>query len=102
MRYSLYPFLSYKELYDKSLAQLLLNVAMFTPIGFLFGAATRSMNMARILGIGCLLSLTIELIQLFSRRGVFNIDDIIHNVLGCALGYGVFLICNSLLTAYIK
>ena len=102
MRYSLCPFVSYTELYDKLLAQLILNVGMFVPIGFLLGVTVKKMNTLKILEIGCLLSLTIEIIQLVSRRGVFNVDDIIHNTLGCVIGYGVFRLCNSILTAYTK
>ena len=102
MRYSLYPFLSYTQLYDKLLAQLILNLGMFVPIGYLLGVTTEKMNTIKIIGIGCLLSLTIEIIQLFSRRGVFNVDDVIHNSIGCAIGYGIYRLCSFLWTACIK
>lgn len=100
MRYSFYPFMRYTQLYDKLLAQLLLNMAMFVPIGYLIGVAIKEMNTTKIFATGCLLSLTIEIIQLFSKRGVFNIDDIIHNTLGCAIGYGIYRICSFLRAAY--
>ena len=102
MRYSFYPFRSYTQLYDKLLAQIILNVAMLIPIGYLGGVAIKKMNTTKILAFGCLLSLTIEIIQLFSRRGVFNIDDVIHNTLGCAIGYGAFRLCNTILTSYTR
>jgi glycopeptide antibiotics resistance protein len=47
--------------------------------------------------IGCLLSAAIEILQLLTRRGVCNIDDVIHNTIGCAIGYGIFRLCNTLL-----
>lgn len=101
-RYSLIPFESYTQLYDKLLAQLFLNVVMFVPIGYLLGLAKKRMNFVKILKIGCFLSLTIEIIQLVTRRGVFNIDDVIHNTLGCVIGFGVFKLGSVLRAACIK
>lgn len=101
-RYELCPFWSYAILYNRLLAQLIMNVLMFIPIGFFTGGALKKKNLWIALGIGCAFSLLIELTQLISTRGVFSVDDIIHNVLGCAIGYGVFLICNSLLTVCTK
>lgn len=97
IRYSFIPFLSYTQLYNKLLAEILLNVAMFVPIGYLLGLAKKRMTFVIILKIGCILSLTIEIIQLVSRRGVFNIDDIIHNVLGCVMGFFCFVICYKMI-----
>ena len=102
MRYSFIPFLSYTQLYNKLLAELILNVAMFVPIGYLLGLAKKRMTFVKILKIGCFISLTIEILQLFSRRGVFNIDDVIHNTLGCVIGFGIFKLAYALRTAYIK
>ena len=31
-----------------------------------------------------------------SKRGMFEIDDIINNTLGCAIGYGIVMIFISL------
>jgi glycopeptide antibiotics resistance protein len=39
------------------------------------------------------LSFFIELTQLITTRGVFNVDDIIHNVLGCVIGFACFVLC---------
>ena len=96
-RCSFYPFLNYTELYDEMLAQIILNVVMFIPIGFLLGIAVRNTNTLKVLGIGCMLSLTIEIIQLVSRRGVFNIDDIIHNTLGGIIGFSFFVLCYKMI-----
>ncbi|MBQ4057569.1 MAG: VanZ family protein [Lachnospiraceae bacterium] len=37
------------------------------------------------------ISLSIELIQLAMHLGLFELDDLFHNSLGCALGYGIFV-----------
>jgi glycopeptide antibiotics resistance protein len=39
------------------------------------------------------LSLFIELTQLITTRGVFNVDDIIHNMFGCFIGFLCFKLC---------
>lgn len=101
-RYDLYPFRSYAILYNRLLAELIMNVLMFIPIGFFAGGALKKKNFWNILGIGFVLSSFIELTQLISTRGVFSVDDIIHNVLGCTIGYGAFRLCYSMLNIVYK
>ena len=96
IHYSFRPLWSYTTLYFKYGAGAILNILMFIPIGFLVGVSLRRSNVIMILGIGFLLSMTIELAQLFSRRGVCNIDDVIHNTLGCVLGYGIAMLCKMI------
>ena len=33
----------------------------------------------------------IELIQLLTRRGLFEFDDIIHNIVGAMIGFGIWV-----------
>ncbi|MBR4027500.1 MAG: VanZ family protein [Lachnospiraceae bacterium] len=40
-------------------------------------------------------SLTIEVLQLFMKKGLFEFDDIFHNTLGGVLGYVIYL-CGSI------
>ena len=62
------------------------NLILFIPFGFLLCGATDQPRTSRILLLGFLLSLAIELCQLFFRLGWFEADDILHNVLGTYLG----------------
>ena len=62
------------------------NLILFMPFGFLLYAVTDQPRTSRILLLGFLLSLSIELCQLLFRLGWFEIDDILHNVLGTYLG----------------
>ena len=62
------------------------NIILFMPFGLLVYAVTDKPRTARILLFGFLLSLAIELCQLFFRLGWFEVDDILHNVLGTYLG----------------
>ncbi|MCR5573866.1 MAG: VanZ family protein [Bacteroidaceae bacterium] len=101
MRYFFLPFGSYDVLNYNIIAQLILNVLLFVPIGFLLGTFN-GISWMQVIKIGCLLSVMIEILQLLTRRGVFNIDDVIHNIIGCAIGYGIFRLCKSILTAFTK
>ena len=96
-RYYLQPLWSYFHLYNKLLAQVIMNVLLFIPIGLFVGGALKKKYLWNAIGIGFVLSFFIELTQLITTRGVFNVDDIIHNVLGCVLGYGIFRLCNTIL-----
>ena len=40
--------------------------------------------------VGAGISVMIELLQLIFKRGLCEVDDVIHNVLGCMVGYGVY------------
>ena len=96
LKYYVYPFWSYDVLNYKIIAQLILNVLLFVPLGFLLGATMKGTKWILPIKIGCLLSVMIEETQLFTTRGVCNIDDVIHNTLGCAIGYGIYKLCNRI------
>ena len=70
----------------ESLIGIMQNLILFMPFGFLLYAVTDQPRTARILLFGFLLSLAIELCRLFFRLGWFEVDDILHNVLGTYLG----------------
>ena len=66
--------------------EVLLNVALFVPIGFLLGGIM-SKGFLKVLFTGCLLSILIELLQLASGMGLCETNDVIHNTVGCIMGY---------------
>jgi glycopeptide antibiotics resistance protein len=74
-----------------------MNVMLFIPIGILVGGALKKKHIWNTVKIGFVLSFFIELTQLITTRGVFNVDDIIHNILGCVIGYGIFRLCHIIL-----
>ena len=99
-RYNLRPLLSYTTLDNNLLAQLIMNTAMFIPIGFFTGGALKRKHICNAFVFGLGLSLFIELTQLITTRGVFNVDDIIHNVLGCIIGFSFFVLCYKLIKRF--
>lgn len=96
-RYNLCPLMSYTGLYNTILAQLVMNIMMFVPIGFFTGGALKKKHIWNAVEISFLLSVFIELTQLITTRGVFNVDDIIHNVLGCVIGFLCFVFCYKMI-----
>lgn len=65
-----------------------LNVIMFMPLGFLLPFIWKNFRKVwKVVLIGFLMSLTIEVCQLFNFRAT-DIDDLIMNTLGTLLGFG--------------
>lgn len=70
--------------------EIIMNMALFIPIGFLWGSQTVHIKKLRWLWVflfGIALSVGIEFLQMVYHKGIFQIEDIIHNVLGCLLGF---------------
>jgi glycopeptide antibiotics resistance protein len=74
-----------------STENLLGNVVVFMPFGLLFPLLTKSgQNFFVMLLNAFLFVLGIEIFQLFSAFGAFDVDDILLNCLGAALGFGIY------------
>ena len=67
-----------------------MNVMVFIPIGALLGTGYTRLQWWKLLLIGFVLSVVIELLQLVLKRGCCEFDDVMHNTLGCLIGYGIF------------
>ena len=63
------------------------NLVLFIPAGALIPLVTGWKKMWKIAVTGLCFSLIIETIQLVTKRGVFDPDDILLNCLGCIIGY---------------
>lgn len=84
------PFWSYSAIQQGNndlILENILNVAIFIPVGFLLCMAIKPAKWWVVLIIGAITSITIESSQFFINRGSAETDDVIHNVLGCLLGY---------------
>lgn len=73
------------------------NVVLFMPYGFLASICSKSKAKWTVFLSGSLLSVAIELTQLFSHRGLFEYDDIVHNTLGTVVGIALCLIASKVL-----
>ena len=72
-------------------AELLLNFCMLLPVGMLFPWATKKGFLPTIL-FGLSLIVLIEVAQLISRRGWFELCDIVDNTIGVMIGYALYRI----------
>lgn len=91
---NLVPFIWVKETYAmgfrKMIQQLLLNIAMFVPLGLFWAAAFPSLRKWWRVMCGVLLfALCIETVQYFIGRSA-DVDDLIMNTVGGVIGYGLF------------
>lgn len=73
------------------------NVVLFIPYGFLASICSKSKAKWTVFLSGSLLSVAIELAQLFTHRGLFEYDDIVHNTLGTIVGIVLCLIASKAL-----
>ena len=67
------------------------NVVLFIPIGFMISVLVRPRPWLAIV-IGMVGSAAIEVTQLLTRRGLFELDDIIYNSVGAAIGFLLYLL----------
>ncbi len=75
----------------------ILNIFLFIPTGFLCPLISRHYRRIKnILLIGCGLSLSIEIVQLFTLYRITDIDDLITNVVGTLVGYGCFRLVHEI------
>ena len=87
------PFWHYKAFGQGKwllLPEAVMNVLVFIPIGLALCSTFKKMRWWKTVVIGMALSVGIELLQLFFKRGCADIDDVIHNTLGCVIGYGLY------------
>ena len=66
---------------------------MFAPIGVLTGHLWKWKG----LWVAAGLSAAIEILQLITARGLCEFDDVIHNMVGAAIGVGIVMIGRKLL-----
>ena len=66
---------------------LTLNILLFVPFGYLLPSLFPSKRWWQVILLGLAFSLTIELLQLITRLGYADVDDLINNTLGAAIGF---------------
>lgn len=92
-QYRLELFWSYKRAVEGSsylFFEIVLNYFLLMPVGFLLPIIKQRRPFRCTVTAGFLFSLSIEFLQLVLRRGLFELDDIMGNVMGCMMGYGAY------------
>ncbi len=71
-----------------SLLLLILNILMLAPLGFLLPFISKRFDsLKNILLVAFTFTIFIELFQLITHRGIFELDDLFHNTIGSMIGY---------------
>lgn len=98
-QYDFHPFWSYDR--PDLLIENIMNVIVFIPVGMILGSLIRVKGSWSkygswfkvnglwliVLLIGCSISVTIEAQQFWFMKGFSEVDDVMHNTLGCVIGY---------------
>lgn len=97
---SFYRSIFINHRYGKTTNRSVLNLIMFIPFGYLTPKVF-SMPSEKMLRLflkvtigGLLASLLIETLQLVLRRGIFELDDLVKNTMGAAIGCMIFCLLN--------
>ena len=81
-------------------ANLFGNILIFVPFGFFLPMASRYRSLFSAVCYSFALSACVECFQLLSRVGSLDVDDLLLNTLGGALGYILFMICAAVRRKY--
>lgn len=87
-----YPFQSYIEIFRGNWRGIvenienIENIILFIPFGIVL-VAPRKIELKKVIAYGLIFSLSIELLQLIFSLGTFEFDDLIHNTIGCVIGF---------------
>ena len=89
-QYDFHPFWSYDR--PELLVENIMNVIVFIPIGMILGSLLRVKGSWLVaLLIGCSISVTVEALQFWFIKGFSEVDDVMHNTVGCLLGWCMVL-----------
>ena len=85
-------FSGYKNAWNKwsatELQLIIFNMLMFTPLGFFLPLLWQKAKRFPIIIVASLtVTIGIEILQFVTARGIFELDDLIHNLLGSLFGY---------------
>ena len=98
----LVPFWSYIEILRGSeqtyslATEIVLNMLMLVPVGFLLPVLVKKHAIL----YGFLVSVCIEVFQLITGRGYFEVNDLMHNTLGVVAGYGLYRLARRVVVSW--
>lgn len=92
-------FITYREQIglESFIVNIFGNICAFVPFGFMLPIISKNnRKFLNVTIITLIFSLTIELLQLISKVGIFDVDDLFLNTIGGIIGYLVFKVVNSI------
>lgn len=96
-RVNLIPFVHMIDSYDGWLLNIIGNITMFIPVGIVWPVCFKKINtVGKTILAGAGFSLFIELTQLPFFERCSDVDDIMLNTLGTAIGAVIFFVCKEI------
>ncbi|MFV0341694.1 MAG: VanZ family protein [Anaerocolumna sp.] len=92
-------FIEYRNIIgmEKFVVNIFGNIFAFAPFGFVLPIISKeNRKLFHITLLSFELSLTVELLQLIFRVGIFDVDDLFMNTLGGFIGGICFMICHKI------
>lgn len=97
--YTVKYYVTATDIHKYTKENLVGNVMLFLPFGLLLPSLFNNVNsFQKVIFITLLISFGLELIQLFTVLGTFDVDDVILNVLGANIGFGMYILAKELFT----
>lgn len=84
-QYDFHLFWSYDR--PELLVEDIMNVVVFIPVCILLGITFKQMTWWKALLISCSISVTVEALQFWLMKGFSEVDDVMHNTVGCLIGW---------------
>lgn len=78
------------------------NILIFIPFGYFLTMAGKSRSFFKTLFYSMGLSLCVEILQLLTKVGSFDVDDIFLNTIGGVLGFVLFIITNLMRRHHVR
>ena len=93
---NLHLFSSYREAWNSFNSTtwrfIILNIFMFVPLGIILPLLNkRFRKFPWTFGVAFLMTFIIEILQLITGYGILELDDMLNNVLGAIIGYGIVM-----------
>lgn len=83
------------DLFRQAVVNLVGNVVMFVPLGMFLPAWVKKPSFWKILLTGAAVICLIELLQLVTLLGCCDVDDLLLNLVGVSLGYGLYRLLGT-------
>jgi glycopeptide antibiotics resistance protein len=87
---TIWPYLHGEPQWSIALINLVGNIALFVPIGFIVPFVYRRTTWRNSLALAVAFSLVIEGMQAVLRLGIFDVDDVMLNSFGVTVGHFIF------------
>ncbi len=96
-------FITYRQLigFESFVVNIFGNIFAFAPFGFMLPIiSNQNRKFWNVTFLSLEFSLTVELIQLLFKVGIFDVDDIIMNTIGGMIGYLCFFIAYKIYKSF--